>query len=355
MGIVDVHQHVWTDPLVRELCLRDELPFVRHEHELTILYAAGERPYVLDVSAGDPGPRTALLDRDGIGRALVCISSPLGIEALPREQALGLIDAYHAGALALGDRFGVWGSLPIDRPQAADVDRALELGCVGVSLPAGAIGTLEELVAMRAVLDRLQERGAPLFVHPGPGRTTAPAQPPAALGDPLWWPALTTYVAQMQAAWLAFAAAGRQAHPHLRVVFSMFAGLAPLQADRLQARGGPHVRLSDQNTFYECSSYGPETWAAVESKVGASQLLFGSDRPMARPESILCEGLSWWQVADNTRRALGEAAPAARLQRHRGAGREEPHGPGARGLERRGVAESQGAEATPRRGLVPAP
>ena len=355
MSIIDVHQHVWTDPLVRELSLRDELPFVRQEHELTILYAAGERPYVLDVSAGDAEPRTALLDRDGIGRALVCISSPLGIEALPRDQALGLIDTYHAGAFALGDRFGVWGSIPIDRPQAADVDRALELGCVGVSLPAGAIGRLEDLVAMRPVLDRLDDHGAPLFVHPGPGRSTAPVHQPATLGDPLWWPALTTYVAQMQSAWLAFAAAGRQAHPHLRVVFSMFAGLAPLQSDRLQARGGPHVRLSDPNTFYECSSYGPETWAALESKVGASQLLFGSDRPMARPESVLGESLSWWQVADNTRRALGEPAPVSRLPRHPVARREEPHGPGARGLERRAAAEPQSAEATPRRGLVPAP
>jgi 6-methylsalicylate decarboxylase len=315
MSIIDVHQHVWADPLVQELSRREELPFVRTEHELTILYAAGERPYVLDVSAGDAGPRRALLDRDGIDRALVCISSPLGIEALPRAQALGLIDAYHAGALALGDRFGVWGSVPIDRPQAADVDRALELGCVGVSLPAGAIGTLEDLVAMGAVLDRLQERGAPLFVHPGPGRSSAPVQPPAALGEPLWWPALTTYVAQMQSAWLAFAAAGRQAHPDLRVVFSMFAGLAPLQCDRLQARGGPRVGFADPNTFYECSSYGPETWAALESKVGASQLLFGSDRPMARPESVLGESLSRWQVADNTRRALAEPAPLSRPQR----------------------------------------
>jgi len=326
MSIIDVHQHIWTDPLVEELSLRDELPFVRNEHDLTILYAAGERPYVLDVSAGDSEPRTALLDRDGIGRALVCISSPLGIEGLPREQALRLIDAYYAGALALGDRFGVWGSVPIERPEAADVDRALGLGCVGVSLPAGAIASLEDLARMRPVLDRLQDHGAPLFVHPGPGIAAAPLRPLAELGDPLWWPALTAYVAQMQSAWLAFAAAGRQAHPDLRVVFSMFAGLAPLQADRLQARGGPHVRLSDPNTFYECSSYGPDTWVALESKVGASQLLFGSDRPMARPESVLGEGLSWWQVADNTRRALGEPAPVSRLHRTRTARREESHG-----------------------------
>ena len=339
MSAIDVHQHVWTDPLVEALSQRDELPFVRVEHDLTVLYAAGERPYVLDTSAGSPDPRTRLLDRDGIARALVCISSPLGIEALPREQAAALIDAYHAGALALGDRFGVWGAIPLERPRAADVDRVLELGCVGVSLPAGALASLEGLAGLQGVLERLAEHGAPLFVHPGPGRTPVTAPPPATLGDPLWWPALTVYVAQMQAAWLAFATAGRQAHPELRVVFAMFAGLAPLHAERLQARGGPRVELADPNTFYECSSYGPDLWEALESQVGAWQLLFGSDRPMARPEFVLGEGLPWWQVVENTRRALGGRLPTTRPRRAR---------------ERRHTQPLQ-AERQPRGGLVPAP
>lgn len=313
LNLIDVHQHVWTEPLVHELSLRTELPFVRFEHDLTVLYAAGERPYVLDPSARDADLRAEVLDRDGVGRAFVCISSPLGIEALPREQALTVIDAYHAGAIGLGDRFGIWGAVPLDRAQAADVDRALELGCVGVSLPAGAIGGLEELTRVGPVLQRLQERDAPLFIHPGPGRAPGPLPVPA-LRDPLWWPALTVYVAQMQAAWLAFATAGRLAYPELRVVFAMFAGLAPLQADRLRARGGPEPVSLDENTFYECSSYGPDAWAALQSRVGSSQLLFGSDRPMARPESPPAAGLPGAQLADNTRRALGAPLPALHVQ-----------------------------------------
>ena len=335
--LIDVHQHVWTEPLVHELSLREELPFVRFEQDLTVLYAAGERPYVLDPSARDGELRAEVLDRDGVGRALVCISSPLGIEALPREQALAAIDAYHAGALGLGDRFGIWGAVPLDRVQPADVDRALDLGCVGVSLPAGAIGGLQELTRVGPVLQRLQEREAPLFIHPGPGRAPGPLPVPA-LRDPLWWPALTVYVAQMQAAWLAFATAGRLAYPRLRVVFAMFAGLAPLQADRLRARGGPEPVGPDENTFYECSSYGPDAWAALESRVGPSQLLFGSDRPMARPESPLAAGLPGGQLADNTRRALGAPLPLRQVR---------PSQP-----PRASLAPLNGQ--TPARGLVPA-
>ena len=41
---IDVHQHIWTEPLVRALSERDELPFVRREHGLTVLFLASERP-----------------------------------------------------------------------------------------------------------------------------------------------------------------------------------------------------------------------------------------------------------------------------------------------------------------------
>ena len=41
---IDVHQHLWTEPLVEALLTRSELPFVRSENGLTVLYLAGERP-----------------------------------------------------------------------------------------------------------------------------------------------------------------------------------------------------------------------------------------------------------------------------------------------------------------------
>lgn len=38
---IDVHQHLWTEPLVQELAARRELPFIRCENGLTVLYLAG--------------------------------------------------------------------------------------------------------------------------------------------------------------------------------------------------------------------------------------------------------------------------------------------------------------------------
>jgi hypothetical protein len=317
---VDVHQHLWTEPLVQALKRRGELPFVREEHGLTVLFLAGERPYVVERSSETPERRAELAREDGLSSALVCLSSPLGIEGLARADALPLIDAYHEGALALGESFGVWGAIALDGAGPSDVERVLERGCIGLSLPAGALGSVEGLARLRSVLLTLEAADAPLLVHPGPGLGGSRAFPPASaepsLADPLWWSALTLYVSDMQAAWLAFLSAGRAEHPRLRVVFSMLAGLAPLHAERLRSRGCLAAPAHDPLIFYETSSYGPAAAGQLADAVGAEQLLYGSDRPVADPgEHGIAAALDWDAIGRATRRALGAAAPApARLR-----------------------------------------
>ncbi len=131
------------------------------------------------------------------------------------------------------------------------------------------------------MLERIAELGVPLFVHPGPAPRTP--RPEASLTEPLWWRALTDYVAQMQAAWFTFAALGRREHPQLEVVFAMLAGGAPLLSERLTTRGGPEIELSDPLAFYDTSSYGPAAVEAMARRVGAAQLVYGSDLPVIEP------------------------------------------------------------------------
>lgn len=309
---IDVHQHLWTEPLIERLAGRRELPFVREERGLTVLYLASERPYVIDRLGEEPARRAALVERDGLDGALLCLSSPIGIERLDREEALPLLEAYHEGALALGAPFGVWGAIALDGADPDDIDLALERGCAGVSLPAGALAGVEDIERLRPLLARLEGRGAPLLVHPGPGRqSTSGFGRCGSLSEPLWWPAVTEYVAGMQAAWLAFRVAGRQQHPRLRVIFSMLAGLAPLHGERLAARGGPAQLPPDPLSFYETSSYGPMAVRAIESAVGAEQLLYGSDRPVVEPgEMNTPRGLDWELLAEGAARALGTPSMA---------------------------------------------
>ena len=146
-------------------------------------------------------------------------------------------------------------------------------------MPAGALASEVGLVRLSALLDRLQARDVPLFVHPGPA-------PSAHRGAPAWWPAMTAYVADMHAAWHAWAAWGRRSHPRLRVLFAMLAGGAPLHAERLAARGGPADAVHDELTFFDVSSYGPRTVDAMLRVVGADRLVYGSDRPVAEPPAL---------------------------------------------------------------------
>jgi predicted TIM-barrel fold metal-dependent hydrolase len=287
----DVHQHLWTEPLLAALGQRDRLPFVRRTDGRCIIHLAGEPPSAIDLDGEQPEYRADLVSADGLNRALIALSSPLGIEALPRSEAQGLINAYLDGVAALPSRFGAWGPVALEDATGDDVDAVLARGCVGVSLPAGALGRPAELAAIAPVLERLQQRDAPLFIHPGPGLHDRLSESP--LTDPLWWPALTRYVAQMQAAWLTFVSVGRREYPRLRILFAMLAGGAPLLAERLRTRGGPNVDLRDPLTFYDNSSFGPDALKAFARIVGAEQVLYGSDRPVLEPLEGARDVLLW--------------------------------------------------------------
>ena len=281
MTLVDVHQHLWTDALLDRLAERDRLPFVRRQDGLTILHSAAEQPYVIDVTAEAPDRRGELVHADGLDLAVLALSSPIGIEALPRQSALELIEAFFEGTAGLPEGFSSWGPVALDGAEPDEVDDALARGCVGISLPAGALAGPDRVWAVGPVLERAAARGVPVFVHPGraPGERFAEA----AFGEPLWWRALTDYVNQMQAAWLGFVAFARRDHPELTAVFAMMAGGAPLLSERLAVRGGPAVELHDPRIFYDTSSYGPGAIDAMAARVGAVQLVYGSDRPVVEP------------------------------------------------------------------------
>jgi predicted TIM-barrel fold metal-dependent hydrolase len=310
MPATDVHQHLWNEQLVAALTWRREAPLIRRSGRGWVLRLRDEPECAFDPAVHDPGARRTLLRGDGIDRALLCISSPLGIEALDRREAEPLLAAHNAGA---GPGFGVWGAVALRAPDPAEVDALLDSGAIGVSLPAGALSGPEGLHHCGPLLERLERRGAPLLVHPGPGPHAA--QPYTAAGVPGWWPAMTRYIADMNTAWHAFAAFGRPAHPQLRVVFAMLAGGAPLHTERLAARGGPAGAAADPLVFYDTSSYGVRAIDAVVRCVGVDQLVFGTDRPVVdpAPPSVLGPAARAAMVGANVARLLGAgaAAPAA--------------------------------------------
>jgi hypothetical protein len=274
----DVHQHLWTAGFAAALRARAKPPRL----DGWTLLLDGEPDYRVDPADHDVPHRLELNRADGIGLALVSLSSPLGVEHLPADEAAPLLEAYHVGALALPDGFGAWAAASVAEPDPAALAGWLDAGCAGLQLPATALADRAGLARCAPLLRVLEQRGKPLFVHPGPA---------ASREVPPWWAANVDYVQQMHAAYNAFAAFGRAAHPRLRVCFAMLCGLAPLHHERFAARGGPDP-AADPAVWFETSSYGPAALGAVAAALGeggGGRFVLGSDRPYAAPAALADE------------------------------------------------------------------
>lgn len=253
---MDVHQHLWTPAFVAALRSRTRPPYL----DSWTLILDGEPPYEVNPDDHDPAKRQT--------PAVLSLSSPLGIETLPPEEAWPLIDAYHAD---VPPGFELWASTCLSEPDPGRLDRDLR-DKAGLQLPATVLPDDD-------LLDVLTAHGKPLFVHPGPASGDSPAA---------WWPALVPYVQQMHASWHYFHAVVRPRHPRLRVCFALLAGLAPLHSERLITRGGPSRGRLDRDFFVETSSYGPKAIDAIVRELGVDVVVNGSDAPYATaPETGL--------------------------------------------------------------------
>jgi 6-methylsalicylate decarboxylase len=255
---IDLHQHLWPEPLLELLARRRNPPRLSGG----VLELAGEGPTEIDLGAHDLDARLALLDRCEIDVAVVSLQPTLGIEDDE------LVGAYERGILELADAAA---ERIVPLAAGPEVD-----GFAGVCVAAASLG---DLGALAPRLDELERRGAFLFVHPGPAR------PPD--GAPAWWPAVVDYTAQMQAAYAAWLASGADRWPGLSVVFAILAGGGPFQLERLRSRGISGRDLLYENVYFETASYGRRALNLCLETFGVGQVCFGSDAPVIDPQPTL--------------------------------------------------------------------
>lgn len=254
------------------------------------LYGRGREPRLemlhepactIDLAAHDPAARLGSLDRLGVATAVVSISTPVGCEALPFEQAAPLVDAYNDGIAELvdgsGGRLRAFAAAAVSDPQAAaaDLEGRLDQGFVGVSVPSAAIDTAAGIAAVEPVLAVLERRGAALFVHPGPGPASRPDASGAGL--PGWWTSLAGYPASSQRAFFTWRATanGRR----LRVVWAIMAGGAPFLEGRWRTFAGRPGEI-DPHQFFDTASAGRESLELLLATYGVEQVVFGTDHPV---------------------------------------------------------------------------
>src|ERR1700761_4958778 len=126
---IDVHQHLLGEPLVAALAARSTAPMLIRREEGWALQAPpplitrleeewtcrvpSDPDSVLRFEATDADLRVAALAEDGLDRALVALSTALGIESLPPDEAAALIEAHHRGIEDLPAAFAGWGAGPL--------------------------------------------------------------------------------------------------------------------------------------------------------------------------------------------------------------------------------------------------
>ena len=270
--VIDFHQHLWPLELVEELEARISAPFLRGE-----MLTTAEGAFRVSLEANELGRRLDDLDRAGIDVAVISLQPTLGIDGLHPAERASLVDAYHHGIASLVAESGV----RLRALSAGQAAEGFDGACVGASRLLDPRGLAE-------VLDSLEECGGTLFVHPDR------IQPPPA-GAPHWWQAVTEYTAEMQAAFFAWVEHGATRWPEVRVVFSLLAGGAPFQLDRLQSRGVDVHRFTSAPVFLETSSYGRLSIELALAAFGIERVVFGSDFPVIDPDVTL-----------NAIRSLGE-------------------------------------------------
>jgi predicted TIM-barrel fold metal-dependent hydrolase len=306
----DIHQHLWPEDFIAALARRKLAPALRRSGNFWILRMENEPDLEVDLADNDPDERVRRLEQDGVDFALICSSSPLGIEALPAEEAFDLLETYHEGILELPGCFGAWGAVPVSEPDPDQIDRLIERGFVGVSLPAAALATASGLERCGPLLERLEQRDAALFVHPGPAPWRRHENGSVLQAN--WWTAMTDYLFDLHAAWHAFISVGRKRHPYLRVLFAALAGGGPLHTERLASRNGAVAQATDDRIFFDTSSYGTKAIDATTRSVGVEQLVYGSDRPVVEPRSIKRGDAALDLMrSDNVQRLLGYEVVAA--------------------------------------------
>jgi hypothetical protein len=260
MASTDIHEHLWPPSFFSALSARSQPPRLRGR----ALELAGAPVWELDVESHELDTRLALMDRFELDRAVVSLQPTLGIDRLPSGEALELIETWEEGILELA-RAADGRIIPLATHEPRD-------GFAGLCI-SGA--ELLDLDALAPRLDALRESRRFLFVHPG-----AAVAPP---GAPSWWTAIVDYTAEMQAAFIAWLTAGAARWPELDVVFAILAGGAPIQLERMAARGVDERSAMLPHIWFDTATYGRRALDLAMSTFGVELMLFGSDIPVVDP------------------------------------------------------------------------
>jgi 6-methylsalicylate decarboxylase len=278
-----------------------------HAHFLTPGYVDAARQAGHQLPDGMPAwpswsarDHLELMDRDGIARSLLSISSP-GVHFGDDRQARELARRTNEyGAQVVREnpgRFGLFAALPLPDVEGAlaELDHALgALRADGVAIETNAAGAYLGDPRWEQLWQELDRRGTVVFVHP----TSPPDWRSVALGRPR--PMIEFLFDSARTVTDLIFGGVFVRHPRIRFVFTHTGGVLPMLVDRIELfrrtfspqgpDGLPSAGEQLRGLWFDTAGTPvPQQLPALTAVVGTERVLYGSDYCFTPPAAVAAQ------------------------------------------------------------------
>lgn len=290
---IDMHAH-WVPKEVSALLrTRSAAPMIRvgdngqeHLHSLF-------RAMPIQSDFDDLNLRITEMDRHGVQRAVLSLTTVLGVEALPLADALPLCRAHNDAASAVcvahPDRFSAFAAVPVADLAVglAEFERAMDLpGIVGALLPGDGFLSAKRAERFRPFFEAANRRNAIFLVHYG--KLADDAEPPRLDTSDNAHARVGTLdmQARLSQNMLTFCMTDfLKPYPNVTVLSHNLGGNIAFEVDRMDHRSMldrptdelPSKRIRAAHVLVDCNSLGARAIEMAVEAYGAEKIVFGSD------------------------------------------------------------------------------
>jgi predicted TIM-barrel fold metal-dependent hydrolase len=305
---IDMHSHWFPAKLADAFRQRKTRPMIHTKADgieyMESMFSAPLRTEQLD-------KRIAEMDRTGVERGVISLTTVFGVEGLPAEEALPLCRINNDGLSEIcakyPTRFSALASLPVGDIAAAiaEFERAMKLqGMVGCLLPGDGFLSLKRAERFKPLLEVIDRYHALALVHYG--KTANDADPIKVDSSDNGHPRVGTLdmQARLSQNMITFCLTDfMKSFPHMTMLSHNLGGNIPFEIERMDHRTMidlppgtelPSKKFRRAPVLVDCNSLGARSIELAAEVYGSEKIVFGSDGTGF--------GMEWTQKAINDAR-----------------------------------------------------
>lgn len=290
---IDMHAHWVTSELADVLRTREVAPIIKQDGEggEYVQYPQGTIPLQKDFDNIEA--RLASMDKFGVDVGVLSLSGVFGLERLPVEESLPLVQLYNDGVARLceeyPDRFRGIAILPIADFDAsvAEFDRAMGLtGMIGVLLPGNGFLDYARAEKFRPLFEIADKHSAHVFVHTGPLPNDDSLPPPDTIDNATVRRSTLDMQARISSNVITFALTDfLNSYPNVTIQCHNLGGNIPFELERLDHISidrtpdvpTPSSRVRGARIYVDCNSMGSRGIERAVEVYGADKIFYGTD------------------------------------------------------------------------------